>query len=106
MPEVESLWAVVILTAIVAAILLIARSAAAPALPAGATFGRAHYEVYRLEILAAGGWRWRLRAANGEVVATSGQSFRSRAEAARAIDAVRRACASEIVEILPDTTPA
>ena len=39
------------------------------------------YEVYPDK---AGGWRWRLKSANGEVVAT-GESYTRRADAYRAV---------------------
>ena len=39
------------------------------------------FEVYEDK---AGKWRWRARAANGAITATSGESFDSRGNAARA----------------------
>lgn len=38
--------------------------------------------VYR----ARDGWRWRLKAANGRIVATSGEAYVSKANAQRAAD--------------------
>ncbi len=55
-----------------------------------ATAGRAAtFELYQDR---AGRHRWRLRAANGEIVA-QGQSYKTRAGARRAVEAVRRAAA-------------
>ena len=67
------------------------RQAEAP----GSMFAKAHYE---LVVDAPGKWSWRLRAANGEIVAHSEQSFSSRAAAERAVAAVRRTAATTLVE--------
>lgn len=46
---------------------------------------------------AAGRWRWRLVAGNGEKVATSGESFSSHSNAVRAARLVRAlACEAEV----------
>ena len=37
---------------------------------------------------AAGEWRWRLKAANGQIIATSGEGYNSKSNAERAIDTV------------------
>lgn len=47
----------------------------------------AKYEVYK-DI--DGAWRWRLRAENGQVTATSGEGFVSRWSARRAVRAVKK----------------
>jgi uncharacterized protein YegP (UPF0339 family) len=48
---------------------------------------------------AAGNWRWRLIAANGEKVATSGESFYSRSDAVRAARRVKEiACEAYVSE--------
>ena len=36
----------------------------------------------------AGEWRWRLRAINGQIIATSGEGYTSKANVERAIDTV------------------
>ncbi len=36
----------------------------------------------------AGEWRWRLRAANGQIIATSGEGYTSKFNVNRAIDTV------------------
>ena len=41
-----------------------------------------------------GGWRWRVQAANGEIVAT-GEAHNSRADAERAYEGVKRTIADE-----------
>ena len=54
----------------------------------------AKWEVYE----TAAGWRWKLKAANGEVVAT-GEPYSSKAAAINAKDAVERAVReAEVVE--------
>lgn len=40
---------------------------------------------------ASGDWRWRLRAANGRVIADSGEGYRDRRGVMRAVEALRRA---------------
>jgi uncharacterized protein YegP (UPF0339 family) len=54
----------------------------------------AKFEIYE----AKDGWRFRLKAGNGEVVAT-GESYSSRAAAVQGTEAVRRAAAdAEVVD--------
>lgn len=36
----------------------------------------------------AGEWRWRLKAANGQIIATSGEGYKTKSNADRAIDTV------------------
>ncbi len=38
----------------------------------------------------AGEWRWRLRAANGQIIATGGEGYTRKADVERAIDTVVR----------------
>jgi uncharacterized protein YegP (UPF0339 family) len=46
--------------------------------------------------------RWRLKAANGQVVATSGEGYHAEAEAEKAVERVKAAAAkAEIVEVKP-----
>lgn len=45
------------------------------------------FELYRALTLLGWRWYWRLRAANGEIVA-SGEGYRRREDAARAIEIV------------------
>lgn len=40
-----------------------------------------------------GEWRWRLQAANGRIIADSGEGYRDRRGVMRAIEALRRAAA-------------
>jgi len=54
------------------------------------------FEVYPDK---GGSYRWRLLAANGVQVASSGEGFESKANARRAVDAVRRAVADADAEI-------
>jgi hypothetical protein len=49
---------------------------------------------------ASGNWRWRIRASNGQIVASSGESFSSKANARTAAENVKaRAGSAEIVEV-------
>jgi uncharacterized protein YegP (UPF0339 family) len=58
--------------------------------------------MWKFEIYpdTAGNYRWRLKAANGQKVATSGESFDSRSNAKRAAENVKQnAAGAEIVEV-------
>ena len=56
----------------------------------------ARYEVYQD---AAGEWRWRLRSANSQIVA-SGEGYVRRAGALAGVQAHRRAAKTERVDVL------
>ena len=45
-----------------------------------------------------GEYRWRLKSANGQVIATSGESFSSKSGATNGIDAVKKAATEARVE--------
>jgi len=45
---------------------------------------------------ASGSWRWRVRAKNGRLIATSGESFASRGNARRAARSLLRTLQSEV----------
>jgi uncharacterized protein len=49
------------------------------------------FELYRD---GNGEWRWRLKAANGQVVATSGEGYVARSDAEHGIELVKRNAAS------------
>lgn len=53
------------------------------------------YELYQDK---GGDWRFRLKAGNGEVIAT-GQGYSSKSGALNGIDSVRRNADSEVVEV-------
>jgi uncharacterized protein YegP (UPF0339 family) len=53
------------------------------------------YELYQDK---GGDWRFRLKAGNGEVIAT-GQGYSSKSGAMNGIDSVRRNADSEVVEV-------
>lgn len=60
------------------------------------------FEIYKtanaLALAAQGGWRWRLKAANGEIIA-SGESYVSKGDCLRAITLVASTTGNtEIVE--------
>jgi uncharacterized protein YegP (UPF0339 family) len=53
-----------------------------------------HFEVYQDD---RNQWRWRLRAANGEIVASS-ESYTTHAKALKGVDAVRTAAERAVLE--------
>ncbi|MGB3732789.1 YegP family protein [Microbacterium sp.] len=53
------------------------------------------YELYQDK---GGDWRFRLKAGNGEVIAT-GQGYASKSGALNGIDSVRRNADSEVIEV-------
>jgi uncharacterized protein YegP (UPF0339 family) len=55
------------------------------------------FELYRD---GAGEWRWRLVAANGNIIADSGEGYRSKQGAERGIDSVRRTAPEADVEVV------
>lgn len=57
-----------------------------------------HFEVYRRR-LSRQPWRWRLRADNGEIIA-SGEAYRRQNDAMHAVQLVRTSRLAEI-EVLP-----
>jgi uncharacterized protein YegP (UPF0339 family) len=58
--------------------------------------------MYRFKIYRdrAGEYRWRLRAGNGTIVATSGEGYRTSVEALRAARRVRTNAGSASIELL------
>jgi uncharacterized protein YegP (UPF0339 family) len=65
----------------------------ASGLRAGATFEI--YQDNRKE------YRWRLKAANGQVIATSGQGYKSKADCRHGIEIIQREAATAKVEEVP-----
>ena len=63
---------------------------AAPAPGAGLRF-----EIY---LDNRGGYRWRLKAANGRIVATSGEGYKTKASCRDAIDLVMRGAATATIQ--------
>jgi uncharacterized protein YegP (UPF0339 family) len=55
----------------------------------------AKFELYKS---SNGQYRWRLKASNGQVIATGGEGYSSRAAAQGGIDAVKRVAATAPVE--------
>ena len=60
---------------------------------------RAHLHFY---VDARGEWRWRFRAANGRIVATSGEGYSSREKAEHGWQSLRRAVVSGAWEMTRD----
>ena len=54
-----------------------------------------HYRMYRD---VQGGWRWRLVAANGRIIADSGESYVHRQHCAEAIDLVKGSVLAPVYE--------
>ena len=52
----------------------------------------AHFDVYK----SADGWRWRIKAANGRIVADGGEAYARRAGATRAVAGLIRILAADI----------
>lgn len=50
----------------------------------------------------AGEWRWRLIAPNGNIIADSGEGYRSKQGARRGIDAVKRHAPKADIEVIED----
>lgn len=51
----------------------------------------AQFELYKD---TGGSWRWRLRATNGQLIASSGEAFSSKSAAEGGIDSVKRNAAN------------
>lgn len=52
----------------------------------------------KLEIYLSGGWRWRVKARNGKIVAASSEAFATRAGAKRNVKATIRYLVALVVE--------
>ena len=49
------------------------------------------FEIYQDK---GGGWRWRLRATNGQLLANGGEAFASKSNVIRSLESVRKAVAA------------
>lgn len=47
-------------------------------------------------------WRWRLRAANGRIIADSGESYKNRVDCLHAIELLKGVTGATVVERLTD----
>ncbi|MEO5605589.1 MAG: DUF1508 domain-containing protein [Novosphingobium sp.] len=54
-----------------------------------------HFELYRSLTLLGRQWRWRLRAGNGEIIA-SGEGYHNRADAEHAIGLVQHSASAPV----------
>lgn len=61
------------------------------------------FQIYEEEFFK-GQWRWRLRAANGRIIADSGEAYSSRSGCRRAVNGLREQMQREFipVEVLDD----
>ena len=90
--------AVVFALALVGSAALAMRSSTAPAAAADDK-PAAKFEVYKDR---AGEFRWRLRATNTQILATSGDAYKAKRDCLHAIESVKQAVANAPVEELPD----
>jgi uncharacterized protein YegP (UPF0339 family) len=58
----------------------------------------AKFEVYQDK---SGGFRWRLRAQNKQILATAGESYKAKRDCLASIESVKRAAADAAVEEMP-----
>ena len=73
--------------------ILVLGSLAGPGIASAAQAGGLKFEIYKD---VKGGFRWRLKAANGETVANS-QSYKAKASCRNTIDAIKRGAATATV---------
>ncbi len=59
----------------------------------------AKFEVY---IDKAGEYRWRLRATNGQIVATGGESYKTKESCVNGINSVKKNAEAPVVELEPE----
>jgi len=72
-------------------------AAIAPRIASASQNSGLKFEIYKD---AKGGFRWRLKAANGETIANS-QSYKAKASCLNTIDVIKRGVASATVRELP-----
>jgi uncharacterized protein YegP (UPF0339 family) len=53
------------------------------------------FEIYK----ASDGWRWRLRANNGKIIADSAEGYKRKGKCKEGIDLVKVSAAAEVVEV-------
>jgi uncharacterized protein YegP (UPF0339 family) len=85
--------------ALVGSASLLVHTPAAPAAE-GDDAAKAKFEVYKDK---AGEFRWRLRAQNSQILATSGDGYVAKRDCLHAIDSVKRAAANAPVEDMAET---
>ena len=90
--------AVVFVLALVSGAALALKSSTAPAAAADDK-PAAKFEVYKDR---AGEFRWRLRATNTQILATSGDAYKAKRDCLHAIESVKQAAANAPVEELQD----
>lgn len=56
------------------------------------------FTVYRSGLVFRD-WRWRLRARNGRIIATSGEGYRNKADCYAAVDLIKGASMARVVEV-------
>lgn len=54
------------------------------------------FELYKD---AAGEWRWRLKSANGNIIATASEGYVHKSDARRGIEIVQSSAAAAVVEV-------
>lgn len=58
--------------------------------------------VSRVGLFRRKEWRWRLLAGNHKIIATSGESYRNKADCKHGIDLLREAALTAAIEELPE----
>ena len=84
--------------ALVGSTTMVLRSSAAPSAAGGDEKAMAKFEVYKDK---AGEFRWRLRAQNSQILATSGDGYAAKADCLHAVESVKKYAANAPVQ---DTT--
>ncbi len=56
------------------------------------------YEIYR-DKSAAGLWRWRFRAANNEIIGTSGTGYNDIKECRNRIELMKKSLEADVIEV-------
>lgn len=57
------------------------------------------YEIYKRYSFFRSQWRWRLLAANGNIIATSGESYHNLADMLKAVRSVKESAEAPIVNV-------
>jgi uncharacterized protein YegP (UPF0339 family) len=84
-------------TALTTAVAALATALVDPPVALASQRSSLKFEIYRD---SKGGFRWRLKAANGRVIATSGEGYKAKADCKNAIESIKRGAATAAVEEL------
>ena len=73
--------------------MLVSGLVAAPKFAAAAQGSRLKFEIYR----SGSEFRWRLKAANGHIIATPGEGYKAKADCRHAIEVIKRGAGSAVI---------